>query len=341
MPKSEFFETGVGLDYIIPMTTPPPEKSFPDSPWSPGSRLLEQFSVEDFLGKGGMGTVYLVHRAPDNTPFAVKTLLKSHLREPGKYRQFLREIRIWIDLPDHPHLTSCRFVKSIDDHLAIFAEYVNGGSLKDWIAGGKITSPKPALDIALQIAWGLEAAHAQGIVHQDIKPANILITDDGIAKITDFGLSRALDMRDAAGESSEKPASPFISSSGMTAAYCSPEQSRKSPLNHKTDIWSYGLTVLEMFTGPAKWFLGVLAPNVLEGYLKKAPYPPYPMMPDGLAQVLFRCFENRPQDRWESMSDLSSALQEVFLRAFGKLTRDGNLMCPQLPHKPWPRSVAR
>ncbi|MBN1552664.1 protein kinase, partial [bacterium] len=102
--------------------------------WEPGSVLLDEFIIERILGHGGMGKVYLVKSTvPGGEVFAVKTLLDSSLKNDTQRRLILRELRTWIDLPDHPNITACRFFRTIGDRLAIFSEYIPNGSLKDWI----------------------------------------------------------------------------------------------------------------------------------------------------------------------------------------------------------------
>ena len=157
--------------------------------WEPGTRVFDEYVVERKLGEGGMGAVYLLAASGAiGQRFAAK---KTHLRDEATRRNFLAELRTWIDLPEHPHLVACRFFRTVGDELVIFAEYVEGGALSDWIRQRKLVRLDQVLDVAIQFAWGLHAAHEQGLVHQDVKPGNVLMTPDGVAKVSDFGLSRA------------------------------------------------------------------------------------------------------------------------------------------------------
>ncbi len=283
--------------------------------WKLKGELLGEYTIEKILGRGGMGEVFRVRRHSDGMRFAVKTLLPETVDDPGPRRLFLRELRTWIDLPAHPHITACRFFRTIEDRTAIFAEYVDGGSLRDWIIAHRCMQLETILDIAIQFAWGLAEAHDRGVIHQDIKPANVLMTGDGVAKITDFGLARALNI------SGLKPGkimkSSYVSSSGMTMAYCSPEQAMRQKLNHTTDIWSYGLSVLEMFTGKAQWRIGALAPKILEDYLINPPNESYPSMPETLESVLQKCFADNPEDRWTDARELAYAVQQIYEQETG------------------------
>ena len=129
---------------------------------------------------------YLMKNINDGNLFAVKvTILQG-----TKKLMFLDELEVWIGLPSHPNIAACRFFRTFDDNLLIFSEYVDGGSLLDWIRGEKITSVEQILDIAIQFAWGLYVSHEHRVIHQDVKPANVLITKDGIVKICDFGLAK-------------------------------------------------------------------------------------------------------------------------------------------------------
>ena len=161
------------------------------APWPIGKVILADYVVERVLGHGGMGRVYLVRSRSNGRRFAVKTILEEALGSARVRKQFLEELHTWIDLPEHPNLTACRFFRTVEDRVALFIDYVEGGSLADWIRDRRLTSMAMILDMAIQIAWGLEAAHKLGVVHQDVKPANVLVTLEGQPKVSDFGLARA------------------------------------------------------------------------------------------------------------------------------------------------------
>jgi serine/threonine protein kinase len=165
--------------------------------WNVGDVILDLYEVTDILGEGGMGKVYKVHHRNWNIDLAVKSPKPEILSKAGARDNFIREAETWVNLGLHPHTVSCYYVRRLGDIPRVFAEYVEGGSLKDWISSGKIYEggPKKALerilDVAIQFAWGLHYAHEQGLVHQDVKPANVMMTNDGTAKVTDFGLAKA------------------------------------------------------------------------------------------------------------------------------------------------------
>ncbi len=277
------------------------------------------FEVERELGKGGMGEVYLVRSRSSGQRFAVK---RAKVRDATGRRALVDELQTWIDLPEHPHLVPCRFFQTVGDDVLIFAEYLEGGSLADWIRGGKLTDLVQMLDLARHIAWGLYAIHRVGLVHQDIKPGNILLTPDGrIAKVADFGLARA---RSVGGGTvgGGMAASLLASLGGMTPVYCSPEQASGQRLSWRTDVWSWGLTVLEMFQGEVAWRAGPEAPQALKNYRARGPTDPrLPAMPTDLYGLLRRCFSEEPNERPEGMIEVSRCVG--WIRGIAERVRSG------------------
>ena len=165
--------------------------------WKVGNVILNQYEVIGILGQGGMGTVYKVHHRSWNVDLAMKSPKPEvFVKERGK-ENFIREAETWVNLSLHPNIVTCFYVRTLGDIPCIFAEYVTGGSLSDWIRerrlyeGGHEQALERMLDVAIQFAWGLHASHEQGLVHQDVKPHNVMMTVDGTAKVTDFGLAKA------------------------------------------------------------------------------------------------------------------------------------------------------
>lgn len=295
--------------------------------WHQGETLLDEFLVEGLLGEGGMGKVYLVRSRSSRLSFALK---RAKALGDSARRNFLAELQTWIDLPDHPNLVPCRFFRTMGEEILIFAEYVDGGSLSEWIRARKLYegAPKAALelmlDVAIQFAWGLHCLHELGLVHQDVKPGNVLMTgeyraavQDVKAKVTDYGLARA---KAAGGERyvSEHGRSILVSSGGFTPAYCSPEQARGLAVTRKTDIWSWGVSLLEMFTGEVTWASGQVAAEVLEQYLRERQNDELiPAMPAAVVEVLKACFRDEPPQRWENMAEVVHRLKAVYRKTAG------------------------
>jgi WD40 repeat protein len=215
-------------------------------------------------------------------------------------------------------------VRTVDDFPHTFAELIDGGSLKDWIDGGQLyeggkeKSLERILDIAIQFAWGLAYAHEKGLVHQDVKPGNVLMTLDGVVKVTDFGLAKA---RRAAGALGKAAAGGdvLVSAVGGTPAFRSPEQARGDRLSVHTDIWSWGVSILQMFIGEIYWQYGEAAAEVLEGFTEEgALLPDPPPMPEAVSSLLSQCFQRDPAKRPKNMLELAARLQEVYLASLGQ-----------------------
>ena len=285
--------------------------------WNLGKILLNEYIIESVLGTGGTGKVYLVRRQADGTMLALKILHEAALADERCRRMFLRELRTWIDLPDYPHLAACRFFRTIEGRLGIFNEYVSGGSLLSWIQNRKLLSVEKILDVAVQIAWGLQAAHDQQVIHQDVKPSNILMTLDGVAKVTDFGMARVENLPNPMPTNTPTDLHSLVTCSGMTPAYSSPEQIQEVKLSYKTDIWSYGLTILTAFTGGVTWPLGAAAREILQRVLSEDCSAPFPRLSEDIAGVLNSCFEIDVDQRCESLDLIAESFQKIYRDATG------------------------
>jgi len=284
------------------------------SPWEPGTVLPGGYCILRGLGRGGMGTVYLVARDTyrgETLHFAVKIIRDRAMKHEKRQDAFIRELRNWIDLPEHPNLTRCRFFQTIHDRIAIFAEYVDAGSLTDWVRAGKPSAMKAIWDVAIQSARGLAAAHACGMLHLDVKPSNMLMTGDGVLKMTDFGLS--IGMPDRIFEGPKKGSR--TSSQGMTPAFASPEQMMDRPLNHATDQWSWAATILYLFTGSVTWNYGIFAGRTFRALAAKGVNAP---IPGPISEVLDRCFSDVPEKRWPGMAEIAAFLEDRYEIFFGE-----------------------
>lgn len=306
--KVEFFSTEVSV---------PTE-------WQIGDYILETYQVTDILGIGGMGKVYKVHHLGWNVDLAVKSPHPKFFRTEEQKRNFTNEVETWINLGRHPHIVSCYYVRTIDGIPRAFAEYIEGDSLSYWIRKGKLYKGGPEkvleciLDAAIQFAWGLLYAHQQGLVHQDVKPANVMMTMDGTAMVTDFGLAKTHPVRKV--EIPDKVGGTIlVSQGGMTLPYCSPEQFVGQRLSHRTDIWSWGVSVLEMFMGEVTWRVGQVVPGILTNYLKtKLSNPSIPKMPVSLVELLRRCLREKPSDRPATMEEVVTELQVIYQQEIGQ-----------------------
>ena len=302
--------------------------------WRPGDLVLDLYEVrtvtegfgEDAEEKdyhlGGFGRVYKVWHRGWRCNMAVKTPRADAFTTTRQKKMFINECETWVNLGLHPYIAACHYVRELGGVPRIFSEYADAGTLSQWIRSELLYTKSRAialrriLDFAIQFAWGLHYAHQCGVVHQDVKPLNALMWRDGSLKVTDFGLAgaRQHSFHPVSGETiSVDDESVHCSVGGMTPAYCSPEQAEGQSLTQKTDLWSWAVSLLEMFQGEVTWQSGVLADAALEMFLRhNGEEERIPPMPDGVASLLRRCFRRDPDKRPENMDECVEALIRVY-----------------------------
>lgn len=294
--------------------------------WQPGEVVLGLYEVLDVVHSGGMGLVHRVRHRDWQVDLAVKTPRPEQVRTTEGRRRFETEAGTWVGLGLHPHTVNCVYVRTVDGLPRVFAEWVDGGSLSDAVRGGGLYAGGPdtalsrVLDIAVQMAWGLAHAHHSGLVHQDVKPANVMLEPDGTAKVTDFGLAGARGNNEARQDTESPADEPLtVTFGGMTLPYCSPEQAaaaaghRGIRLTTATDVWSWAVSVLEMFAGRRPTPYGQAAGAALETFLRDggpddARVPP---MPPQVARLLRRCFAEDPAHRPAGLAEVAAILRDL------------------------------
>ncbi|MGD6758509.1 WD40 repeat domain-containing serine/threonine protein kinase [Streptomyces sp. BH097] len=293
--------------------------------------LDDRYEVKAVAGEGGMGRVLRVLHRQWGIDLAVKTPKPEAFATDEQRERFVGEAEAWVALGLHPNICGCHYVRAVDGVPCIFSEYVGGGSLHDWIADRRLYEGGPAaavvriVDLAVQMAWGVGHAHAAGLVHRDVKPANVLIDMQGgdlVAKVTDFGLARA---RPIVVEDDGRPSpdgSVPVSAGGRTPAYASPEQLSNRPVGKRTDVFSLGVTVLEMFTGGPRWGRGPFANDTIrERHGIESYGPGLPPLPPDLAELLERCLAPDPKTRPGSMAAVAEELTAIHREFTGKRYR--------------------
>ncbi|QFG20233.1 WD40 repeat domain-containing serine/threonine protein kinase [Actinomadura sp. WMMB 499] len=295
----------------------------PEPVWRPGRVVEGRYEVVRELGRGGMGVVYQVRHREWGRDLAVKVPRREMFGAGADRERFTAEAETWVGLGLHPNVCGCHYVRTIDAVPTVFAEYVSGGSLDGRIADGSLYSGPPRdvlariLDLAVQMAWGLEHAHSMGLVHRDVKPANILLDDGWTAKVTDFGLAVA---RGTGGRESLAPPGvsvPVRNDGLMTPQFASPEQSAGGALGRATDIYSLAATIVAMFTRGPDWLVGLAAGEALEDHLATAAADA-PEIPADVAELLRACLRAAPGARPGPMAAVAGSLRESYLRATGR-----------------------
>ena len=285
--------------------------------------LVGRYSLEREVGRGGMGIVYLARDLRLDRPVALKLLPPALAAQPALRERFLREARTAAKL-SHPNVVPIHAVDEIDDFVFFVMAYVEGGTLGQRIRERGPLPPGEATRILREVAWALAYAHAQGIVHRDVKPDNILLeTGSGRALVTDFGIAQV----------SEGPGLTAVGEVLGTAEFMSPEQASGDTVDERSDIYSLAVVGHYMLSGQLP-FQGETVAATLAMHITQAA-PPLgsvaPEVPRHLAQVIDRCMVKDPEERLAGGEELAEALSRsleerkevpVPLRVFVKQNRE-------------------
>jgi eukaryotic-like serine/threonine-protein kinase len=271
--------------------------------------VISHYRVTGKLGTGGMGVVYEAEDTRLPRKVALKFLPDEVADDADATRRFRREAET-IALLSHPHICTIYEVDEHEGRAFIAMECVAGVNLKTYIARHAPTTAD-VVDLALQIADALGAAHGKGIVHRDIKPGNIIVSDDRRVKVLDFGLARRFrtdDTGELGLEGSTMPGRPM-----GTANYMAPERILQLPLDPRSDLFSLGVVIYEMATGRLP-FAGASTSETVTNVLEKEPAPLTalaPQHPKALEQNVRRLLAKRASERFASAAELSEALRAL------------------------------
>jgi len=294
--------SGRAIDLARPLLVQPDEPRSP-APTAPLPRRIGPFLILRELGRGGMGIVYLAQRddAPDSPPVALKVLRDGAYAGGSALRRFLAERHIVARL-EHPHVARLLETGITPDGTPFFAmAHCTGGSLAERLAQGPLAVPD-AVRIARQLAGALGAAHALGIVHRDVKPANVLFDATGGAQLTDFGIAKLLDQ-----ESTQSGA--LVG----TPSHLAPEQLRGSGVDHRADLWTLGVTLYQMLAG-RRPFDGPTYAAVLHAVLSVEPEPigrAADGVPLALEALVRHLLQKDPGARPQHADDVERALAAI------------------------------
>jgi serine/threonine protein kinase/Tol biopolymer transport system component len=305
-------------------------------------QTLEQYRILEKLGAGGMGVVYRAHDELLKRDVAIK-VLSADLVEAGRGNaRFHREAQALAAL-NHPNIASIYGLEESASSVALIMELVEGPTLADKLLKGPVPL-RQALEIARQIAHGLECAHEHGVVHRDLKPGNIKLREDGTVKVLDFGLAKFLDPEsDRGGTEAAATVSDLTSKPGTllgTLAYMSPEQARGNKVGLGADIWAFGVVLYEMLSG-RRAFQGSTSSDVIAAIMTEDPdwgalprHTPRPIL-----RLLRRCLTKDPHDRLHAMTDARLEIEES-LAAISSARKDSAAREPSstswwMPLLPW------
>jgi serine/threonine protein kinase len=289
-----------------------------------GELIVGRYELEELVGSGGMSNVFRAHDRLLERTVALKILHEQYTRDADYVERFRREARAVAQLT-HPNIVTVIDRGEQDGRQFIVFEYVEGQNLKELSAQGPL-DPREAIRLALQVAHALSFAHERGLVHRDVKPQNVLLNDDGQAKVTDFGIARSLDVHG-------------VTQTGTvlgTSDYIAPEQARGQKVDPKTDIYSLGAVLYELLTGEVPFsgdnFVAVAmrhvsepAPSVLDHR---------PDCPLRLDLAIQRAMAKDPADRFGSMNEFCAELEACVAELEG---RDGEGATMIVPPPPRPR----
>ncbi|HCS47063.1 MAG TPA: hypothetical protein DIW61_01890 [Candidatus Aminicenantes bacterium] len=265
-----------------------------------GASFAGRYEILDELGRGGMGIVYKASDTKLKRTVALKFLPPELAVDPEIKERFVREAQAAASL-DHPSICTIHEIDEYDGKPFISMAYIEGQTLRERIRSGPLAMDE-SLEVAIQVAEGLEEAHKKGIIHRDIKPANIMITPKGLVKIMDFGLAKVSGAR--------------ATREGVvmgTLAYMSPEQARGEAADRRSDIWSLGAVVHEMITGSLP-FPGEKDALIVNGILNAEPIPisvRRPGISTELQRIVARALFKNPRERYQSAGEMKADLERL------------------------------
>jgi len=265
------------------------------------------YRVDARLGDGGMGIVYRATDTRLNRPVAIKFLANALLDAVARGR-FQREAQIASGL-NHPHILTVHDVGDHEGRQYIVSELIDGGTLDDWARKRGPLSWRQVVELLVGVADGLAAAHAAKILHRDVKPANILISEAGYAKLADFGLAKLASVDDAAapGQGASYTAVGVVVG---TVAYMSPEQAAGKTLDARSDIFSFGVVLYELLCGHRP-FVGDTELQVLKAIAHSAAAPVDADIPEPLRLIVEKALEHNADERYQSMRELVVDMRRI------------------------------
>jgi eukaryotic-like serine/threonine-protein kinase len=304
----------------IPAPQPAATAAATNPPAVAGERQIGKYRVKSELGRGGMGAVYLAEQPGLGREVAIKELILSSAADPTALMRFLQEAQV-MARTSHPNLVQVHDLEQIGDANYIVLEFVRGGSLRDLVNQGPIPLPQ-TFAVMHGVLQALDYAHKHAIVHRDMKPENVLLSDEGNVKVTDFGIARLTDDT-GAGSTATKTGTTV-----GTPLYMSPEQVASSKVDGRSDLYSAGIVFYELVTGQPPFTAteddGPF--TLMAKHVQAPPRPPSVLRPGldmRLEEVILKSLMKRPEERFQTGQEFDDAMSRIADR-----------LCPG-----WPKSL--
>src|SRR2546427_4131149 len=292
----------------------PAEPAAPSPQAQPAERRIGKYIVKGELGRGGMGAVYLAEQPGLGREVAIKELIQSAIADPVALKRFMQEAQV-MARASHPNLVQVHDLEQIGDANYIVLEFVRGKSLRDRLNQSTLPLPQ-TFAIMHGVLQALDYAHKRAIVHRDMKPENVLISEEGDVKVADFGIARLMD-DSGAGSTATKTGTTV-----GTPQYMSPEQVASSKVDGRSDLYSAGIMFYELVVGqpPFTASEGDGPFTLMAKHVQAPPKPPSVHRPGldlGLEEVILKALAKRPEDRYQTGQEFDDAM-----------TRIADQMCP-------------
>lgn len=279
------------------------------------NKQINQYKIERKIGEGGMGAVYLASDSKLERKVAIKLLSDEFAKDTTRRNRFFQEAKSASAL-NHPNILTVHEIGEFDETHFIITEFIKGRTLTQYLAEEKPTL-QTVLEIATQIASALSAAHEAGIIHRDIKPDNVMVRNDGIVKVLDFGIAKLMDTVesdeiDTEAKTRAKPATV----PGMiigTPQYMSPEQARGQKVDLRSDIFSFGVLLYEMISGKPP-FIGATKIDIIGSILRDEPKSlseNQPNIPRDLEHLIEKTLRKDREQRYQNIKDLIIDLNDI------------------------------
>jgi serine/threonine protein kinase len=288
--------------------TPPPAPARP-AQVPAGERHIGKYIVKRELGRGGMGAVYLAEQPGLGREVAIKELVPSAAADPIALKRFLQEAQVMARF-SHPNLVQLHDMEEIGGFNYIVLEFVRGKSLREWLNRGAIPMPQ-VFAMMHGVLQALDYAHRHSIVHRDMKPENVLISDEGAVKVADFGIARLTDDTAGPGNTATKTGTTV-----GTPQYMSPEQVASSKVDGRSDLYSAGIMFYELVVGEPPFTASEAdGPfTLMAKHVQAPPKPPSVLKPGldmRLEEVILKSLSKRPEERYQTGAEFDEAVSKV------------------------------